>query len=196
MKNVWSILLLVGLLVPSCRNTNDSTNSSSNAQLDEVYTFSDLDTSDMQNISLVEYDLNMSIKLPVVATATGAEIKPIIQHIDGDYLWFISIGEQFKLVIEDYAKEFNKVQWFQKRLDAQKDVFAVTYLVKEPHLLFYKRELVAGNGGKPTYHCFSELEIDGYNYVLRSSEFGGHEQVIKDMVVSIKTARPITIANS
>ena len=47
------------------------------------------------------------------------------------------------------------------------------------------------NGGKVTYHCFGEIEIDGYNYVLRSEKIGGYKQVIRDMVLSIKTAQPI-----
>ena len=85
----------------------------------------------------------------------------------------------------------HKVLGFQKRLEAQKDVFKVTYLIETPHLIFYKRELIKDNGGLPTFHCFAEISIDGYNYVMRSETFGGYEQVIEDMVLSIKTAHPV-----
>lgn len=150
-----------------------------------------LDTADMQQLSLLAYDLNLKIKVPMVASAAGTEIVPVIEHDDGDYLWYIRIGEYFQLVIEDYAKEFNKVREHEQQLADQKNVFEVTYLEKTAHLVFYKQILINDNGGLPTYHCFGEITIDGYNYVLRSDKFGGYEPVIRDMVQSIKTAKRV-----
>jgi len=191
MKNVGFITFLVVLTLWSC-----TTDAAEKVNINTPDTpieadFSELDTSDMQSISLLAYDLSLSIKVPIVATATGAEIQPEIIHDDGDYLWYVKIGEHFNLVIEDYANEFGKVLKHQKDLEAQTSVFKVTYIEKSPSLIFYKRELVNENGGLPTYHCYGEIEIDGYNYVLRTESFGAYEIVVKDMVQSIKTAKPI-----
>ncbi|MFK8038577.1 MAG: hypothetical protein AB8B74_09835 [Crocinitomicaceae bacterium] len=192
MKNLFVTFTLVFVLVLSCTN-----NSNKKALVDDFVDTADtgfvlLDTADMQQLSLKEYDLNLTIKVPLVASSSGTEILPVIEHDDGDYLWYIRIGEYFNLVIEDYAKEFNKVQAHEKELADQKDVFEITYLEKLNNLLFYKRVLINDNGGLPSYHCFGEITIDGYNYVLRSEKIGGYEPVITDMVQCIKTAEPIT----
>ena len=192
MKKVLAALLVLGVLMLSCSepSSNDDHQNDHNASYDSLG-FVELDTSDMQQLFLNKYDLNLKLKVPIVSTASGQEIPAVIDHVDGDYLWYVSIGKYFKLVIEDYAKEFNKVLAHKKFLEEQKQVFTTTVLEETPHLLFYKRQLVEGNGGKVTYHCFGEIEIDGYNYVLRSEKVGGYEQVIKDMVLAIKTARPV-----
>lgn len=193
MKSRVTIVLMVVLLVASCSNEApvDSQNSVAEVLADTGFVV--LDTADMQTISLVEHQLNLSLKLPVVATATGLEIKPQVKHTEGDYLWYINIGEHFTLVIEDYAKEFNKVQQHKEQLKAQQDLFKISYLEEAPHLIFYKRELVDNNGGLPTFHCYAEITIDGYNYVMRTKTFGGYEPVVRDIVASIKTAKPIFV---
>ncbi len=191
MKRVLASLTVLGVLMLSCSEPS-STDHHNNGQDVSVDTgFIDLDTSDMQQLSLQDYDLNLKLKVPIVSTATGQEISPVIEHIDGDYLWYISIGKYFNLVIEDYAKEFDKVKTQKQNLEEQKNVFITTYLEETTHLIFYKRELINDSGGKASYHCFGEIKIDGYNYVLRSEKIGGYEQVIRDMVASIKTAEPI-----
>ena len=191
MMKIIILSFLAVIILLSCRNDGKSS-SEIETQVNSVdTTYIDLDSADMQSISLSDYNLNLTLMVPIVATASGTEIEPEIEHVDGDYLWFINIGEHFRLVIEDYAKEFHKVLLHQKRLEEQKSVFTVTYLQKEPHLVFYKRELVDNNGGLPSYHCYAEIEVDGYNFVLRSETYGGYEQVIRDMVTSIKTAHPI-----
>lgn len=191
MKKIIILSFLAVIILLSCKSENKhgALEDSSVDSIDAAY--SELDTTDMQNISLVDYNLNLLLKVPIVASSSGQEITPVIDHVDGDYLWYIIIGDHFKLVIEDYAKEFNKVVAHQKRLAAQKNVFTVEYLIEEPHLLFYKRELVEDNGGLPSFHCYAEVTLDGYNYVLRSVTFGGFEQVIRDMVQSIRTVRPV-----
>ncbi|MFK8045651.1 MAG: hypothetical protein AB8B72_09155 [Crocinitomicaceae bacterium] len=191
MKNVGFITFLVMLFLWSCKSGTVEDVNINTTDITVEADFSELDTSDMQSISLLDYDLNLSIKVPIVATAAGAEIQPEIMHDDGDYLWYIKIGEYFNLVIEDYANEFGKVLKHQRDLEGQSNVFKITYIEKSSNLIFYKRELINENGGLPTYHCYSEIEIDGYNYVLRTESFGGYELVVKDMVLSIKTAKPV-----
>ena len=50
---------------------------------------------DMNEISLVNEGLNLSLMLPEVASSTGNSIDPRIEHEDGDYLWYLTIGPRF-----------------------------------------------------------------------------------------------------
>lgn len=75
-----------------------------------------IDFSDMNQITLEDNGLNMSLMLPEVASSTGASIDPKVEHDEGDYLWYLSIGPMFELIIEDYGKEKNKVASEKKTL--------------------------------------------------------------------------------
>ena len=151
--------------------------------------------SDMNQISLSDYGLNMSLMLPEVASSTGNSIEPSITHEDGDYFWFLDIGNHFHLVIEDFGKEANKVAEKKKELEDLKDIFVIEYLMDEPNLIMYKRTLHEGQGGKPSYHCYGETTIDGYTFVLHSADEGGLKPVIDDMVTTIKSAKEIKPAS-
>ncbi len=189
MKKFLIALVIASGLVFSCTDANDIANA--NLSEEGVIDYVELDSVDMEEIILSDYDLNMSILLPLVGNANGETIKPEIIHDDGDYLWFINIGEYFHLVIEDYAKEFNKVLEEKQRLAAKANIFSIEYIIDKRNLIFYKRDLLEGNGGRSTYHCFGEVNIDGYNYILRSADGGGYKQILQDMVMAIKSAKPI-----
>ncbi|MCC7454413.1 MAG: hypothetical protein IT222_09620 [Crocinitomix sp.] len=153
-----------------------------------------IDFSDMNQITLEDNGLNMSLMLPEVASSTGASIDPKVEHDEGDYLWYLSIGPMFELIIEDYGKEKNKVASEKKRLADLSNIFTFEFLVDEPKLIMYRRSLHEGQGGKTTFHCYGEVEVEGYNYVLRSAEEGSLKPIIEDMVKTIRSAKPI--ANS
>jgi hypothetical protein len=151
-----------------------------------------LDFSDMDEISIVPQGLNMKLMLPSVASSTGASIDPKITHDEGDYLWYITIGPRFELIIEDFGKESNKVSEEKNRLGKLAGIFDIEFIVDEPSLIMYKRTLHEGQGGKASYHCFGELMIDGYNYVLRSEDEGALKPIIEDMVMTIRSAKPVS----
>lgn len=187
MKKYLASLVVLGGLVLSCNPTSDD-------QLlidegDSTALFEDLDSLDMNEISLETYDLNMSIKVPVIETAGGIIIEPEVLHDDGDYLWFINIGEHFHIIIEDYAKEFNKVKNEKQLIKDQFDLFEFEFIIEESNILLYKRSLKGGNGGQTTYHCFGELDILGYNYIIRTDKEGTFKEVASDIINSIRSAQ-------
>ncbi len=190
MKYILIALCLISVVLVACDNK---------AAVDEVKThqniadgFVPLDSADMQLISLIKQDLNLAIQIPIVANSNGEIIEPVILHDDGDYLWFINIGEYFRIVIEDYANEFGKVVGAKKLNQSQSNIFNFNYLIDEPDLIFYSRQLIGENGGEKTFHCLREIKIDGYNYILRTEKIGSkHKSVAQDMVSSIKTAKAV-----
>lgn len=153
-----------------------------------------LDFSDMNEMSLKPDGLNMKIMLPAVASSTGASIDPLVEHDPGDYLWYVNIGPRFQLIIEDFGKEKDKVGNEKKRLGELNKIFDIEYLVDEPKLIMYRRDLHEGQGGKPSYHCYGEVTIEGYTYVLRSGDEGSLKPIIEDMVKTIRSATPLVNA--
>jgi len=178
---------MIALLILSCNNgSNDNENKTIEESEIEI-----IGEDDMNQISLSDYGLNLTLMLPEVASSTGNSIEPVITHEDGDYYWFLDIGNHFHLVIEDYGKETNKVVEKKKELDDLKNIFVIEYLIEEPNLIMYKRSLHEGQGGKPSYHCYGEMTIGGYTYVLHSNDEGGLKPVIEDMVTTIRSAKEI-----
>jgi len=179
--------LMIGFLIFSCgdNNTEKEENSEENADIEVI------GESDMNQISLSDYGLNMTLMLPEVASSTGNSIEPSITHEDGDYFWFLDIGNHFHLVIEDFGKETDKVAEKKKELEGLKDIFIIEYIIDEPNLIMYKRSLHEGQGGKPSYHCYGETTVGGYTFVLHSADEGGLKPVINDMVTTIRSAKEI-----
>ncbi len=189
MKNIFLSLIAMGVLLASCggddtgENTTDETVDSENIE--------NIGIEDMNEYSLTPHGLNLSIMLPEVASSTGASIEPTVKHDEGDYLWFLDIGNHFHLIIEDYGKEQNKVGDEKKRLEGLSKIFMIEYIMDEPGLIMYKRELHEDQGGKTSYHCYGETTVEGYTIILRSSDDGSHKPVINDMVTTIKSAKEL-----
>ena len=189
MKKFILPLLIVAFSFVSCGDTSGNTDGENGSD-----SLEELGQGDMNMFSLVPYGLNFSILLPEVESQTGASLAPVVEHEDGDYLWYLNIGNNFQLVIEDYGKEKNKVAEEKKYLEGQSSVFVFEYLVDEPNVIMYKRELHADQGGKPSYHCYGELNVDGYTLVLRTNQDGTFKPIVLDMVTIIKSAKVITKA--
>ncbi|MFT5819926.1 MAG: hypothetical protein ACI8ZM_001151 [Crocinitomix sp.] len=188
MKKIVLLFAFLPLLMTSCGGSETTEGPDGTDSLNTTT----LDFSDMNEISLVPHGLNMKMMLPSVASSTGASIDAKIIHDEGDYLWSITIGPRFELIIEDFGKEMNKVTEEKKRLTELVNIFDVEYLVDEPALFMYKRTLHEGQGGKASYHCFGEVIIDGYNYVMRSNDEGALKPIIEDMVMTIRSAKPVS----
>lgn len=189
-RNITSVLLLSSLFLVGCGGEGEGNNGEGNNAVDTA----SVDFADMSEMSLRENDLNLSLMLPEVESATGSSIDALVEHDEGDYLWYLSIGPRFQMVIEDFGKEKEKVAQEKKRLAGLGDIFDIEYLIDEPNLIMYKRNLHEGQGGKASYHCYGEVLIDGYNYVLRSGEEGSLKPIIEDMVKTIRSAKPIAQA--
>ncbi len=184
MKKVFFFASFAVLMLTACGG-GESTETTEGTDTSTV------DFSDMDELTLAGQGLNMQIMLPNVASSTGASIEPTVEHFDGDYLWDVKIGNQFHLIIEDFGKEKNKVAEEKKRLDGLGKIFVIEYIIDEPKVIMYKRDLHEGQGGKTTYHCYGETEVDGYTYVLRSQEDGNFRPIIEDMVKTIRSAKQI-----
>lgn len=184
--------MTMGVLLASCGGDNTGEDATDNTV--DSDNIENIGIEDMNEFSLTPHNLKLSIMLPEVASSTGASIEPTVKHEEGDYLWFLDIGNHFHLVIEDYGKEQNKVADEKKRLDGLSKIFKIEYTIDEPGIIMYKRELHEDQGGKASYHCYGETTVDGYTIVLRSSDDGSHKPVINDMVTTIKSAKEI--ANS
>lgn len=185
MKKIILLFAFLPLFITSC---------GSNGEGDES---EDLDTLDMSNFegmddySLAEDGLDLKLMLPVVSSSIGDAISPSVEHEEGDYLWYLSIGPRFELIIEDYGKEKDKTIGEKQRLLELNKIFDYEFLVDEPKLIMYKRTLHEGQGGEKLYFCYGEVTIDGLTYVLRSGDEGALKPIIEDMVKTIRSARPI-----
>ncbi len=188
MKKIVLLFALLPVLMTSCGGAETTEDSDGTDSLNTTT----LDFSDMNEISLVPHGLNMQLMLPSVASSTGASIDPKIIHDEGDYLWHITIGPRFELIIEDFGKEKSKVAEEKKRLAELTNIFDIEFSTDEPALLMYKRTLHEEQGGKASYHCYGQVMIDGYNYVMRSEDEGALKPIIEDMVMTIRSAKPVT----
>lgn len=187
MKKVFLILLTFPLLIASCGDSTDSIIPKQDVTAD----LENLGALDMNEFSFVPYGLNLTVLLPEVESSTGASIEPEVIHEDGNYLWNLHIGKNFNLVIEDFGKEKNKVAEEKEYLNGQTEIFQFEYIVNEPNIIMYKRELHDDQGGKKSFHCYGEMKVDGYTIVLRTTENGGFKPVVSDMVSTIKSAKAV-----
>lgn len=188
MKKLFLSLLAFTFFITSC---GDSVEPVSETDQNENIDLESLGALDMNEFSFVPYGLNLTILLPEVASSTGASIAPEVIHEDGDYLWYLNIGKQFQLVIEDFGKEKNKVAEEKEYLSGLTDIFQFEYIIDEPTIIMYKRELHKDQGGKKSYHCYGEMEVEGYTIILRTTENGGFKPVVADMVSTIKSAKTV-----
>lgn len=189
MKNIFLIGMLLCFGHISCGGNNAEEGNNETSVNDSL----PLNFEDMQAFSFVNYGLDMQVMLPQVQSATGNSIEPKVAHDEGDYLWFLTIGPRFNLIIEDYGKEQNKVAAEKKRLQELQDIFEIEFLIEDTDVIMYKRTLHEGKGGSTTYHCYGETTIDGYTYVLRSDQDGTYKLIVEDMVRTIKSAAPVNI---
>lgn len=186
MKKLIVLAAFLPFLMVSCGGDgNDGSNEDANG--DSLA----LSFDDMNEISLASDGLNLSLMLPEVASSTGNSIDPKIEHEAGDYLWYLTIGPRFELIIEDFGKEKNKTVNEKKRLLELDKIFDYEFIVDEPKLMMYQRTLHEGQGGKKSYHCYGEVEVEGYTYVLRSEDEGALRPIIEDMVKTIRSAKAI-----
>ena len=189
MKKILIASLCCMFLLIACDGKNGSGDNDGVLATDSI----DMNFDDMSAFSLVNYGLNMQIMLPKVQSSTGASIEPEVKHDEGDYLWYLSIGPRFTLIIEDFGREKNKLADERKRLNELDDIFNVEFLQDDDKVLMYKRTLHEGSGGKPSYHCYGTTEVDGYTYIFKTDQDGTFKPIVEDMVKTIRSAEPINI---
>lgn len=185
------LLVVVGFGFGSCSGGDDTEKDKDSMEIDEDYY-------DFQMINMSKYGIKAYLKLPDETANIGASTKPEILNPES-HLWQIDVGPNFTLHIEDMAFKKDCIKE-EKRDLAQKKFFKVKYLIDEPDMILYERELiVAGSDGAAStvgikhksYHVYGQKVINGITYVLESREEGYEKMIIKLMAKSIKSFEPI-----
>ena len=157
---------------------------------DDYYEFQDFIFSD--------FDIPAIISLPDETADIGAATKPEIIHTDADIKWTINVGQNFQLLIEDYADLTDLIEVEKKSL-ADKDFYKINYIIDEKDLILYERILdVKGmDNASPTvgvehrsFHVYGQKTIDGITYELASRPEGYEKIIIELMAKSIKSFKP------
>ncbi|XOV66733.1 MAG: hypothetical protein ACFHU9_13995 [Fluviicola sp.] len=186
------MLLLVvaaGFSFSSCSEEEDKKDKKDGIDLDDYYEFQVMDMS--------KYGIDAYIHLPDETANIGASTRPEVSHPE-DHIWQIDIGQNFTLHIEDMANITDNIKEEKKELK-RKEFFKVKYLVDDPDMILYQRELVVKGSDRAastvgiehkSYHVFGQKTVDGITYVLESREEGYEKNIIEMMAKSIKSFKP------
>jgi hypothetical protein len=186
---MFLFLVAIGFAVSSC-SPEEPKKDDSGINVDEDYY-------EFQMIDMAKYGIDAYIQLPDETANIGASTKPEILHPE-DHIWQIDIGQNFTLHIEDMANIKDNVKEEKKELK-RKDFFKVKYLIDEPDMILYQRELVVKGSDRAassvgvehkSYHVFGQTTVNGITYVLESREEGYEKIIIEMMAKSIKSFKP------
>jgi hypothetical protein len=187
---MFLLLIAAGFVLNSCSGEDDPKKDDSGITVDEDYY-------EFQMIDMGEYGINAYIQLPDETANIGASTKPEVLHPE-DHIWQIDVGPNFTLHIEDMANISDNIKEEKKEL-ARKDFFKVKYLIDEPDMILYERELLVKGSDRAastvgvehkSYHVFGQKTIDGITYILESREEGYEKIIIELMAKSIKSFKP------
>lgn len=186
-RKVYSYLFLfvLAFVVASCKGSNS--NKTTPSELEYYYEF--------QGLDLSPYDIPATILLPDETANIGASTKPEVEHIESDFYWNISVGQNFHLYIEDYGDNTDLVKNQKLKLN-NTQFYDVEYIVDDPNLIVYKIKLkVRGNQNASkkvginheAYHVYGEQVINGIHYELRSRDEGFEKPIIDLMAKTIRS---------
>ena len=178
------ISLSFGLLI-SCGGEEDSKPKKDDAS-------EELDLEGFAELDFSEYELNITMSLPAKETAVGT-VKPQIEHEDGGFKWYVTVGPTFGMTIEDFGSETNLVERHKERL-TEKEFFHVEYLVEEGNVVMYKRLLkydgkVEETEKKNIYYVFGSFQIDNVNYIVKCTEEGLYKPEAEELMNTIKSIK-------
>ena len=166
-----SMFLLLGIV--GCKDNSVVDTNSTNIDYYQYFKF-----------NLSPFDIPATIMLPDETLGIGTSFLPEVKHKEADFLWELSIGPNFSILIEDYGDVKELVKTHKaKILDKNQTIYSVKLLVDEPELLIYERKLKTA--GKQTsgvtYHAYAQKNIQGVYYEFKSPE-GGHSKKVIDIV--------------
>ena len=187
----YSALIFSAFFLTSCEEKQESENVQIEVN-DDYYEF--------QDFILSDFEIPAIISLPDETANIGASTKPEVDHIGTDIKWTINVGQNFQLLIEDYADLTDLIE-VEKKSMKEKDFYKINYIIDEPDLILYERVLdVKGmDNASPTvgvehrsFHVYGQKEINGITYELRSRPEGYEKVIIELMAKSIKSFKPYT----
>jgi hypothetical protein len=159
----------------------------------------DDDYYEFRSFNLKNYEIPAMISLPDETANIGASTKPEVEHIESDIKWAIRVGQNFELLIEDYADFTDLIEVKKKEL-AEQNFFRIKYIVDEKDLIVYERTLVVKGSEKAastvgiehkSYHVYGQKIVDGITYELQSRADGYEKHIIQLMAKSIKSFKPL-----
>lgn len=190
---IFTIAAATTFIFASCGDAEtdvDNTTVTTEVQ-DDYYNF--------EGFSLKDYGIDAWILLPDETADIGAATEPQVIHDDGDFKWYLKLGRNFHMRIDDWADEKDMIAVKKDELASQ-NFYDVEYIESTPTFLHYKKTLkVAGTKNASddvgveheSYHCYGQVEIDGITYVFRSRDEGHEKFFIEYMAKSIKSVKPL-----
>lgn len=154
---------------------------------------------EFQGFSMDPYEIPVMIMLPDETANIGASTKPEVVHVEDDFKWELMVGPNYHMIIDDWGSDRTMIATEKKKL-AGLNFYKINYLIDEPDLIMYERELkVDGqkNAAKSvgvehkTYHVYGQKVINDITYVFRSRDDGFERMIIDLMVKSIKSVKPL-----
>lgn len=183
---VLGVLMLVGSMTACTKDGGED-------GTDEIVV--DEDYYEFQLFNLSKYEIPATIYLPDETANIGASTKPEVVHIPSDIKWEINVGQNFQMVIEDYADFTDLVEVKKKEL-AEQTFFKINYLIDEPDLIVYERTLLVSGSDKAastvgvehrSYHVYAQKVIGEITYELQSRAEGYEKSIIELMAKSFKS---------
>lgn len=187
-RSLFILLLFTGLF---------SLNSCSESSKEDKQ--SDEELFEFQGFSMKPFDIPIMIMLPDETANIGASTQPEVLHEEGGFRWEINVGPNFNMVIDDWGSDREMIKSEKKRLEGL-DFYKINYLVDEPEIIVYERELKVSGDKKAsksvgvqhkTYHVYGQKVINDITYVFRSRDEGYEKVIIDLMTKSIKSAKSL-----
>jgi hypothetical protein len=189
MRNTWILLIFIAGLFGFNSCSGESTDAT---QVDEeLYEF--------QGFSMKPYDIPVMIMLPDETANIGASTQPEVLHEEGGFRWEINVGPNYTMVIDDWGSDREMVTSEKKRLKSL-EFYKINYIVDEPDLIVYERELkVSGNNKASksvgvqhkTFHVYGQKVFNDITYVFQSRDEGYEKVIIDLMTKSIKSIKSL-----
>lgn len=186
-KSIGFATIIFGMLLfVNCGGGSEDPNSGEIVIDDDYYEF--------QDFIMTKYDIPGVISLPDETANIGASTRPEVIHQES-FTWEINVGPKFQLHIEDFGILDELVKEKKKELADQK-FFKITYLIDQPDLIVYERELIVAGLKKASpkvgvehksYHVYGQKTINKIIYGLSSSEEGCEKHIVELMAKSIKS---------
>ena len=174
---------IIYYLFISCLTFTACTDSVDNKESESV----DESLLDFNKFSLQPYDIPASILLPDETSNIGASTKVEVSHTEGDFLWCLQVGPNFKLVINDWGTDKEILNAEVKKLK-NLDFYNVKFIKKTATTLLYERTLnvdgrknVSKNIGieHKSYHLFMTKTIQNIIYTFETNDGGSTKEIVE-----------------
>lgn len=116
---------------------------------------------EFERFSLVLYEIDATIYLPVEKATIGSAIQPNVEHEEGGFKWKLTMEEQFQITIDNWGRE-DMMADKGKGLNGDKQYYEIEYIEDTLSFMSYKKKLKVKGIAKASknigldhtsYHC-------------------------------------------